>query len=194
MLLSTAYLPPVSYIRACLTAGEITIDRSEHFVKQTYRNRCHIYSANGLLPLVIPVEHKDLFGKPISEVRISYDENWQKIHWRSMTSAYGNAPFFEYYEDAFRGFYSTNYEFLLEFNTALFSTLLQTAKAELKITFTDVYEKIPLNKADRRTSFHPKHPSSIDLPPYHQVFADRHGFLADLSAIDWLFNTGSFQM
>jgi hypothetical protein len=96
---STAYFPPVSYIKKCLDAGEITIEQHEHFVKQTYRNRCHIYNSNGLLPLIIPVEHDHLGDKPIRDVKISFGAEWKKNHWRSICSAYKNAPFFEFIED-----------------------------------------------------------------------------------------------
>ncbi|MBK9524879.1 MAG: WbqC family protein [Bacteroidetes bacterium] len=88
MNFSTAYFPPVSYIKTCLDAGEITIEQHEHFVKQTYRNRCHIYNSNGLLPLIIPVEHDHLGDKPIRDVKISFGAEWKKNHWRSIYSAY----------------------------------------------------------------------------------------------------------
>ena len=193
MIFSTAYLPPVSYIKKCLDAGEITIEQHEHFVKQTYRNRCHIYNSNGLLPLIIPVEHDHLGDKPIRDVKISFGAEWKKNHWRSIYSAYKNAPFFEFIEDELSKTFHTNTEFLLDFNTLLLESIFQISKMNLTIRFTEIYSEKIENEIDLRNSFHPKKSNSIVIPNYHQVFQDKHGFLPDLSCLDLLANEGSLK-
>src|SRR5438128_9844321 len=104
LVLSTAYLPPISYFKQLLNADEVIIERHEHFVKQTYRNRCHIAAANGLLSLSIPLQ-KLGDKENISGKRISYAEDWQSLHWRSLVSAYKSSPYFEYFEADFKPFY-----------------------------------------------------------------------------------------
>ena len=66
----------------------------ENFQKQSYRNRCVIYGANGPLTLVIPVNKKRGRKNIITDILIDYNTDWQNMHWKSMVSAYQNSPFF----------------------------------------------------------------------------------------------------
>src|SRR5438552_842424 len=104
MLLSTAYFPPIEYFQKIIFADKIQIEKHENFVKQTYRNRCHVLGTNGLQILSIPLvnTHEKIL---IGDKRISNREDWQKLHWRSITSAYRNSPFFIYYEDELKIFF-----------------------------------------------------------------------------------------
>lgn len=54
--LSTAYLAPVQYYCKLFQYEQVYIETEENYLKQTYRNRCHIAGANGVLPLSIPIE------------------------------------------------------------------------------------------------------------------------------------------
>ena len=104
--LSTAYLAPVSYYKAMCRYDTVVVEAYSHYVKQSYRNRCTIASADGLLPLSIPVE-RTREGKPFTrDMRISRHDNWQHIHWNAIASAYGSAPFFDYFCDDLRPFTS----------------------------------------------------------------------------------------
>ena len=187
-LFSILYLPPATYIEKIAELKEITIDRHEHFVKQSYRSRCSIYGPNGKLDLIIPVVHSDLQIKPIAEVRISNSDRWQKIHWRSITTAYKNSPYFEFYEDDFQPFYEKKYDWLFEFNYELLQLILKIKNINIEINFTEKYESSLEIKNDFRHSFHPKK-EFTKTNKYHQVFEDRHGFIDRLSVIDQLFNT-----
>ena len=42
---------------------------------------------------------------PIRDVTIDYSKSWQKIHWKSIESAYRLSPCFEFYADDLSGFY-----------------------------------------------------------------------------------------
>ena len=54
-LLTTAYFPPIAYF-SCLKKAEVTyIEQYENFGKQSYRNRCEIMTANGVIALTVPV-------------------------------------------------------------------------------------------------------------------------------------------
>ena len=109
ILLSTAYLPPVFYLKQILQHDTIIIEKKENFIKQTYRNRCDMVSANGLISLSIPLV-KQTNKELISEKRISYSENWQQQHWRTLVSAYKNSPYFDFFEHEFKPFYENKYE------------------------------------------------------------------------------------
>lgn len=188
MLLSTAYLPPIHYFKKIATSSTVLIEQHEYFVKQTYRNRCTIYGANGVQDLVIPLENTHE-KTPIHQKKIAYKQNWQLNHWRSIESAYRNSPYFIYYADELHPFYTNKYEFLLEYNNELLKTLLRLLKLKGEIQLTDVYEK---NVAeDLRSAFSPKKPIPQNTAkPYSQVFSEKHGFIPNLSIIDLLFNKG----
>lgn len=189
LLFSTAYLPPVKYILLAIQNGSIILDAHEHFVKQSYRSRSTIYGPNGKQDLIIPVVHTDLFTIPIKEVKIHNESRWQKIHWRSLEAAYKNSPFFEFYEDDLRPFYEKKYEYLFDFNLDLLQTIFRIKKAKVEITLTEKYDASYPELKDLRNYFHPKNNfESVGI--YHQVFADKHGFIDRLSYLDYLFNGG----
>lgn len=186
ILLSTAYLPSVNYFSAVLKNETVFIEQHEHFIKQTYRNRCEILSSNGVLSLSIPLQKK-ADKEIISEKRISYAENWQINHWRAITSAYKNSAYFEYFEDEFRPFYFEEHEFLMEYNTKLTNLILHILRQKKELHFTKEYEKEFLG-SDLRTSLNRKQ-ETINQK-YYQVFGDKLGFIPNLSVIDLLFNKG----
>ena len=193
-LFSISYLPPIPYIAACVNAKKIILEKHEHYVKQTHRNRALIYGANGILPLIIPVQHSDLFTVPIHAVKIAYDSPWQKIHWRSIVSAYRNAAFFEYYEDDFAGFYRENPATLFEFDLGLMNLIFRFIEADVDISFTSAYEKTVAPAADCRSRFDSARVLSSEEKwaenRYRQVFSAIHGFFPNISIVDLLFNEG----
>jgi hypothetical protein len=99
VLRSTAYLPPVSYISGCLRQDEILIERFETYPKQTIHNRCRILGPNGLQVLSVPVVRVNGNHTLTKDIRIAETIPWQRLHWRSIETAYNNSPFFLYYKD-----------------------------------------------------------------------------------------------
>lgn len=188
VLLPTAYLPPINYFSLLLKSETVFIEQHEHFVKQTYRNRCEILSSNGLLSLSIPLQ-KNADKEIISGKRISYAENWQINHWRTITSAYKNSAYFEYFEDEFKPFYFEEHEFLMEFNTKLTNVILHILRQKKEIKFTSEYNK-EFPSIDLRETLNIKQETTNIYPKYFQVFGDKLGFTPNLSVIDLLFNKG----
>ena len=186
ILLSTAYLPNIAYLSHVLSYQEIYIEQYEHFIKQTYRNRCELFSSNGKQILSIPLI-KQADKELIKDKRISYAEDWQKQHWRAITSAYKNSPYFEYFEDDLKPFYETPYEFLLEYNTALLHTILHILRVKKTFQFTSQYESKSTHYIDLRDTNTLLNPNDYR---YYQVFANKHGFISNLSCLDSLFHIG----
>ena len=193
ILLSTAYLPPSLYFKKILHAEKIIIDRSEHFVKQTFRNRCSIYGANGQLDLIIPLE-RSTERTPIGLKKISYHFDWQTLHWRSLQSAYRSSPFFEYFEEDFKVFYEKKFDYLFDFNLEMLVFLCRILKIKFQFELTDQYLKQYDGVEDLRQSISPKsmefNTQAFPLEPYYQVFSGKYGYIPNLSVIDLLFHVG----
>tara|TARA_B110001454_G_scaffold207735_1_gene219465 strand:+ start:276 stop:875 length:600 start_codon:yes stop_codon:yes gene_type:complete len=184
-LLPISYLGPVAYYSAILQSEEIFIETKEHFIKQSFRNRCTIMGANGSQTLTIPKERKSSDKTLISDISISNQDNWQKSHWQSIVSAYNSSPFFEYYKDELLPFYNTKYSTLFDFNLKLSKTILELMQVEKKINFTSKFQK-EFNGLDFRSSkFILKNQEE-----YQQVFCEKYSFIPNLSILDVLFNLG----
>ena len=188
VLLSTAYLPNVHYLSQVINCDTIVIEKHENFVKQTYRNRCDIVTANGKLSLSIPLI-KQADKELISDKKISYAEDWRRQHWRTIVSAYKNSPYFEFFEDEFKPFYENQFEFLLDYNTQLLQTILHILRVKKQIKFTQTFELNPSQVFDFR-SLSDIQKSDTVIKPYYQVFADKLGFTPNVSCLDALFSVG----
>lgn len=189
--LSTAYLAPVSYYCQMMGAERVLIEQHEHYIKQTYRNRANIATANGVMPLTIPVEHAKGEKILMRDLRISDHGNWRHLHWQALQAAYDKSPFFEFYADEFAPFYEGKpTRFLLDFNMKMQELVTSLLNLSVTPTLTQTYEKEG-DFTDLRYTISPKMPCTIEnQKPYYQVFAQRHGFMPDLSIVDLLFNMG----
>ena len=195
ILLSTAYFAPVRYLSKLAAFSECYIEQHEHFIKQTYRNRAIILGANGPVPLIVPVEKGREQKISIKDLRISYDEEWQRNHWRTIFSAYNSSPFFEYYSDDLEPFFRKKHTFLFDFNQQTTQALLEILELPKVVNLTEAFEQIPDGYLNAREMINPKaHRNVADLhftaQPYTQVFSEKFGFLGDLSILDLLFNEG----
>lgn len=191
ILLSTAYLPPVSWISKALHAKNVLVEAYETYPKQTYRNRCKILTANGIQSLSIPVNKPNGRNTITKDIEIFYDEPWQRLHWRSIHAAYSNSPYYLYYQDELIKFFEKEYRFLLDFNLEILHSVVNMMKLSIEIDMTKEFIHKPTGTMDHRNTFSPKKNINPELfTSYHQVFEDRHGFVADLSIIDLLFNEG----
>ena len=184
-LLPTAYLAPVKYYAILLQAKNCSIEHHEHFIKQSIRNRCEIYGANGELRLTIPKERKGSSKTIISEIKISYKDDWQKLHWNAIKSAYNSSPFFEYYSNELEVFYQEKESTLIIFNNKLQEVILDLLQEENNSTPTVEYLHSGNFTDLRNYDF-----TLEDPEKYNQVFMEKHGFIPNLSILDLLFNLG----
>lgn len=211
VLLSTTYFGPVQWYQKLYRSDEVQIERYESFLKQTYRNRCLIATTQGVQALTVPVEHHN--SQLIKDLRISDHGNWRHLHWNALQSAYGESPFFEYYQDDIRPFFEKRWTFLLDFNEEIREKMCELIDIRPKVSFslkfkvyslemnTQAAEKSTINYkqstinsiSDFRDTITPKHPEpdpDFSPKPYYQVYGQKHGFLPNLSVLDLLFNMG----
>ena len=192
ILIESQYAGNCSYWNLLLKSKEIYIDSHEHYVRRSYRNRTHILGANGLLRLSIPLESGKSQHAAMKDVRISYNERWQELHWHSMVSAYSRSPYFDYYEDHLKKFYEQKFELLIDYNFQFMLTIASILKVDLSVKFTEKYfSKDEFFGTDYRSFILPNKKSEINFSSYPQVFNDRFPFEADLSILDVLFNKGT---
>jgi len=185
------YLPPVEYFsELTIYNPDFVIEKHEHFPKQTYRNRANICSPDGLLTLVVPVVKGSKMHTPVKDVKISYDFDWQRLHWMSLQGCYRRSAYFEYYEDEFAIFFDIKEKFLFDLNEKMLHLLLNLLKIKAAIKFTHSYEKEYPGVNDLRYRINPKKASEYPQKQYYQVFEERQGFLKNLSIVDLLFNQG----
>ena len=183
-----AYFPSIQYVKALIKAKEVTFTLESNYQKQTYRNRCSIYGANGKLNLTIPIQHTKRDGHQKDKaVKIMWEENWQKLHWRSLSSAYRSSPFFEFYEDDLKEVFFKQPEKLMDFNIDLLSCIFSLIETDLSFSFKEDFS--PLSPLEE-SLINAKKESTISYPVYQQVFATKHGFIPHLSILDLLFNLG----
>ena len=212
-LLTTAYFPPVSYFAAIaqemsglisrrgdgssieLSPSVVYIEACENFQKQSYRNRCHFYGADGVQTLSFPIKHEGGTHKiPITEIKIDYKNPWVEQHKRAIISAYRTSAYFEYYQDELFEILDRKYEKLFDLNLALIKFFIDKTGIKVDLRLTEDYVVEP-QMHDLREVIHPKRPNTIlsdlDLEkPYFQVFSRKYGFQSDLSIMDLLFNEG----
>ena len=138
-LLSTTYFGPVQWYQK-LNRHRCIIEQHDNFVKQTYRNRCVIASANGPQTLTVPIERYDGMKCAMRDIRISDHGNWRHLHWQALVSAYGETPFFEYYADDIRPFFEEHrWKYLLDFNLDITHTLCSLLDVRPHLTLSDHY-------------------------------------------------------
>ncbi len=196
-LLSTTYFGPVQWYQKLHRYAEVRMEAHEHFVKQSYRNRCLISTTQGVQALTVPVAHDR--GCGIRDVRISDHGNWRHLHWNALCSAYGDSPFFEFYADDLAPFFERRWTFLYDFNEEITATVCRLLDIRPRIVGTDQYMTAEMVEADGATDdfrevIRPKHPlvdSGFEAKRYYQVFEQKHGFLPNLSILDLLMNEGN---
>ena len=196
LLIELQYLAPIQYYTKLCSNHPILLEQHEHYIKRSYRNRAHILGANGLMRLTIPLKKGKNEGQSIREVQIEYAQKWQQQHWQSIQSAYGKAPFFEYYSDDLRPFFEKKQKYLFDFNFELMEVLVDLIGFNPSISLTDKFTHQPQEGViDLRNAIHPKkkhhQPDSLyQSITYAQVFQDKFGFVPDLSILDLLFCVG----
>ena len=182
------YFSPISQYQALLNSNSITFEVEDNYQKQTYRNRCYIYGANGKQLLNIPVSIPKSTKKTKSKDILVENSNWQKQHYKSLEAAYNHSPFFEFYKDDLQKLFSKKYTYLLDVNLDSFTFIMEALELSKEYSLSKVYEETKLN--DFRNLADSKKKVEISFLSYIQMFDQKFGFLKNLSILDLLFMEG----
>ena len=193
LIIENQYFASVYLFSILYTSTNIKLEACETYQKGSFRNRCFILGANGIIPLSIPLVEGRSQKKLITDVRISNETKWQTHHWKAIESSYKRSPWFEHYAPELKSFYSQKYDFLFDWNLELFKWALK----KINMNSLHVGQTIDFNKSydpdiyeDLRNQIRPSNFKNFNMKPYPQVFSDRFGFVSNLSIIDLLMNTG----
>ena len=183
------YFSPVSQYGMIVQAKKIDFEVVDNFQKQTYRNRCYIYGANGKQLLTVPIKHsKSRTKQKTRDIKIKLDSHWQKQHFKSFKTAYNSSPFFEFYEDELAPIFEKKYQYLHDLNFDTFEFVNQALELNLSYQITTKYELD--HESDFRVLSQVKHHPNFYQETYNQVFNYKHGFLNNLSILDLIFMEG----
>jgi hypothetical protein len=192
VLIELHFLPSIEYFCAIRNSNEIQIERCEHFVKQSYRNRCYIKTSQGVQMLNVPLSNKS--GKTnITDIRIDNSFHWKNQCWRTLESSYRNSPYFEHYADKLKQIIYSGKIFLFDLNVELLSLCLSYLKWDKRLTFTTSYNKMAdaaffdLRSVVTNRETWPQRPIYQAIS-YQQVFGN--SFDENLSLVDLLFCVG----
>ncbi|RYU93509.1 WbqC family protein [Emticicia agri] len=193
LLIDLQYLPNIRFFSALLQFDEILLESQEHYVKQSYRNRCYLLGANKVEMLIVPI----LDGNKkitVKEIKIDYQQRWTEIHWRTMKAAYGKSPFFEFFGDEFYQALQKKPQFLWDLNYELLTICLKLLRINKTIRLTEKYEKEPENGVfDARGLINPKKESEFPFNYQPVAYQQNFGndFVPNLSIVDLLFCRGN---
>ncbi|QJW90684.1 hypothetical protein HNV11_15485 [Spirosoma taeanense] len=192
LLIELHYLPCLDYVSGLMQYDQVWLEAREHYQKQSYRNRCYVLTANKVDSLTVPVQ-QGTHHLPIQELRVDNGQPWQVHHWRTLRTAYGKAPFFEYYAPELEPVYSRNWTFLFDLNYELLTICLKLLGLAPRVNLTDWYDKTPPDGLlDARSGINPRNRTKSYIfhcpVPYLQNFGLE--FVQNLSIIDLLFCQG----
>lgn len=188
-IFSTAYFPPISYCMKLKEHCQVTIDLGEHFIKQTQRNRMYILGPNGVQKLIVPlIKWKN--NTAVKDLKISYSENWQKLHWKSLEAAYRSSPYFEFYEDQLRKIIlDSKFKFLHDLNYESLHFINEKGNLDFTISSSMSFVKEVNDMEDNRHLPYKDNDKSFSYKNYMQVFGNSD-FVSNLSFLDLICNEG----
>jgi hypothetical protein len=183
------YFPPISFFKISYSETYIYLDQYEHYRKMSFRNRCLIAGANGIISLSVPLLQGREQRAPVNEVRIAGSEDWQARHWKSIRSAYNRSPFFDHYHDELEALFRRRFMLLADWDLECLKWVKEKLGWPPEIRLTEP-ERQPGPWEDHRNQVLPKNYMQQTPLRYRQVFEERTGFYPNLSILDLLFNTG----
>ena len=191
--LESNYFPCINYFKELVNNSDCTIDQWESFRKMSFRNRCIVVGANGLINLSVPIEGGRNTKQLMKDVKISYSEGWQQQHWKTIVSSYAKAPFFEYYHNEIEVLIKKQHTFLIDKNMQIIFWLIKKFKLQTIVSLSEnIEQKILSNELSFLNEWIPSNYTSEEKKTvhYNQMFEEKLGFQRNVSILDLLFCEG----
>lgn len=184
------YFPSVIFYKISYNFSNIFFDQYELYQKMSFRNRCIIAGANGIIRLSVPLLQGRNQKNIMKDVKIAAGK-WQLQHFKSIESCYNKSPWFIFYKDELQQLYSKSYIFLLDWNLACFEWSVKKLNLPAEVSLTDNFRKsYDDGITDLRNTILPRTYKEFPAIRYSQVFEQKLGFAPNLSILDLLFCEG----
>jgi hypothetical protein len=219
LVIDIQYFPSVNLYKNLYKFSNIVFDQYESYQKMSFRNRCQLAGAQGVVNLSIPLVRGRGQKTLVRDVRVSHRQPWQAQHWKTMVSCYSRSPWFDHYRDELEGLYGRRFDFLLDWDLVCYDWSVRVAGLAIPVGLTERWERdYPASEAvDWRGRLRPRGGGAVradraeargadraeargadqgeagwvDRPVrYRQVFEERTGFIPNLSILDLLFCEG----
>jgi hypothetical protein len=192
VLIEPHYLGSLEYFITLFQSDKVLFEINDHFIKQTYRNRCYVHGPKSIECLTVPVRYKN--HTPTKDVIIDYDQTWLRDHMRAIESYYGNSPFFDYFWDLFSDIWVKKPKYLIELNHDFMTLCLKIMQIDMTLEYTSDFTQKPENHLlDLRNLINPKKQFNLRQIysefEYTQLFGSN--FAPNLSIIDLILCEGS---
>ena len=185
------YFPPITFFVTLYKETHVHLDVYEIYRKMSFRNRCLIAGAQGIISLSVPLKDGRNQQLPLNEVLISDSEKWQLRHFKSLQSSYSRSPFFEHYQEELELLFQKPADRLVDWNLRCLNWVRKKVDWPAEIHFTE--RAVPFQAEginDCRNLILPKNYDHWNLVRYRQVFEEKTGFIPNLSILDLIFNAG----
>lgn len=192
MLHPLHYFPCILALADLLNESDIVFDENYPFKRSSFRNRTIISGARGPITLSIPIVGGRNVKSTYKQVEIDYNNNWQRDHFRSLSTAYGNSPFFQFYKNEIEQLYRNQPKFLYDWNILCLEWIFKKMKIPIRLGVAQTMTHQSLRDG-LAIEYTPQNYGKVDgntIFQYTQVFQDKTGFLPNLSILDMLFNVG----
>lgn len=189
LLVHPSYFAPIAQYACIERAKNVVFECFDNYQKQTFRNRCYIYSPNGKQMLNIPILHTKGTKQRTSQVKIDNKYNWQSLHFKSLETSYRSSPFYEFYIDELMPVFERKWNYLIDLNLFTHECIMDALELNVPYTRTEHYIN-DHQMHDKRELVVAKNLKFLGLKPYFQLFEDRYGFIENLSILDLLFMQG----
>ncbi len=185
------YFTSISFYLSLSTYSHCIFDQYVDLPTSCYFNRCRILGANGTILLSIPINGGRRSKGLVRDIRVSTSEPWQSNHFKTLVSAYNRSPWFGHFRDDLEQLYQQKVTWLKDWDLICHQWICDKLSIATTASLSeDFIKSAETGEQDLRFRIVPGQGGTVAGDRYPQVFEERHGFVPNLSILDWLFCMG----